>query len=164
MNPVLPYNGTEGYVATTASEARARSDARSGRAGRRQEAILAYLDGIGEAGATWGEVGSALALHHGQVSAALSVLHNAGKVFQLKRVKNRAHPYVHAKYQELYPVEQRQDEPARTKAGKLNSRIGQAMLWIEAAEAELDAGTPESLGLVSEYLAIAKLRLEGWDA
>lgn len=159
FSPVLPYGGTEGFVGTPASQSRAEREARTGKAGERQQAVLAYLEEAGAGGATWGEVGAALSLHHGQVSASLSVLHAAGMVFQLQEKRFRAHPYVHHSFSGCYEPSERRDAPSRTKAGELAERSELAMAWLALAEDFWD-----DADLLKEVIVNARKALEGNDA
>ena len=131
----LPYLGTEGYVTRPASIARAQREALDGTVTERQSRILAYLNDKPE-GAIWAEVGEALGLHHGQVSASLSVLHQAGEVFQLRHTINRSHPYIHKRFRYIYIANERYDEPTRTSAKLLRGRIDLAISWLEASDCE----------------------------
>lgn len=131
----LPYLGTEGYVTRPASIARAQREALDGTVTERQARILDYLQDKPE-GAVWVEVGEALGLHHGQVSASLSVLHQAGELFQLRHTINRSHPYVHKRFRYLYIANERYDEPTRTNARLLRGRIDLAISWLEASDAD----------------------------
>ena len=133
MNAELPYAGTEGYVARPASMERARHNARDGTAADRQEQVLELLLSRRERGATWIEAGEALRLHHGQVSSTLSVLHQAGKVFQLREKRGRSHPYVHSEYRYIYVASERYDEPTRTNAKLLKERNEEAATYLEVA-------------------------------
>jgi len=83
-HPSLPYNGKSGHVARSkTSTARALHEDATGVTGKRQIAILEALE-TAEFGKTWSELGNDLNLHHGQISGALSVLHNAVSVRSLK--------------------------------------------------------------------------------
>jgi len=136
--PLLPYQGTEGFVERPASEARARENARNGVSRQRQKQVLEALDHM-PTGAIWTVLGHALQLHHGQVSSTLSVLHQAGEVFQLRRIVERCHPYVHSKYRHMYREDERYDFPTRTNATILKQRSGVAMANLNLAIGLLDA-------------------------
>lgn len=138
MTPELPYAGTEGYVARPASEERARRNATDGTAQDRQQQVLAHLASHRD-GLTWAEVGKDLGLHHGQVSGTLSVLHKSGQVFQLRNTRSRSHPYVHANHRNLYLASERYDEPTRTTAGQLQSRLDEAIPLLVVALEEIEA-------------------------
>lgn len=130
--PHLPYQGTEGFVARPASQERAEENARSGVSRDRQRQVLAALDSM-PTGAIWTVLGHALQLHHGQVSSTLSVLHRAGEVFQLRRMVERSHPYVHAKYRYLYLESERYDFPVRTNASTMRKRAAVASAELATA-------------------------------
>lgn len=128
----LPYVGTEGFVRRPASEDRARENAANGVASERQLRVLAWLEPVSR-GMTWIELGEALHLHHGQVSATLSVLHQAGKVFQLREKRGRSHPYVHTMWRYLYVASERYDEPTKTNAKVLRERNEDAEALLDSA-------------------------------
>lgn len=136
MTTELPYAGTEGFVGRPASAERARRNAQDGTSNDRQHRVLRYLEEH-PGGLTWVELGEVLRLHHGQVSSTLSVLHQAGKVFQLRLKRGRSHPYVHAQHRYLYIADERYDQPTRTNASLLQSRIDTAEAVLEVA---LDQG------------------------
>lgn len=123
----LPYNGTEGYVESPASKERAVREAKEGIAGNRQQVILCLVEEAGMHGLTWGEVQKKLPeLHHGQISASLSVLHKAGDLFQLKPKRGRSHPYVHHSYLFQWAEHLRLDTPSRIKRNVDRDRIAKA--------------------------------------
>ena len=153
----LPYLGTEGFVRRPASEDRARENAASGVSSERQQRVLAALEPWMK-GQTWIEVGEALRLHHGQVSATLSVLHQAGQVFQLREKRGRSHPYVHAKWRHLYVASERYDEPTRTNAKLLRERNEDAEALLDSALAGWFGEPDVARSLV--VLALAALRGE----
>jgi len=128
----LPYAGTEGFVGRPASAERARRNAQDGTSHDRQHKVLRYLEEH-PGGLTWVELGEVLRLHHGQVSSTLSVLHQAGKVFQLRLKRGRSHPYVHAQHRYLYIADERYDQPTRTNASMLQERIDMAEAVLEVA-------------------------------
>lgn len=121
--PFLPYDGTGGHAGSEASRLRAETEAEDGTLADRQAIILDYLDKTGASGATWAAAGQALSLHHGQVSGALSNLHQAGAIFMLKKRHNRSHPYVHVKYRSFYTDAEVHDSPKTTKAGQRRARL-----------------------------------------
>lgn len=118
----LTYAGTAGAVNQPASAQRAKREATNGAATERARLILAHLADK-PSGMTWKELGSALGLHHGQISGALSNLHRSGHVFMLDKQRNKCHPYCHANWRINYKPEERIDEPAQTKAGKRNADV-----------------------------------------
>lgn len=132
--PVLPYRGTEGFVKRDASLIRAVDDARSGKAHERQRLILSIIRESGSFGRTWKEVNEVLpTLHHGQISATLSVLHKAGLLFQRTTKRDKSHPYVASEFRGLFSPEERYDNPTRTTAGDLRKILMAARAEIEAS-------------------------------
>lgn len=115
--PFAPYRGTGGYAGTDTSRERAESEIDDGTLAVRQQKILDALDEQGAGGATWATLGRILSLHHGQISGALSNLHQAGLVFMLRKRHNRSHPYVHLNYRGMYTDDEVHDSPKQTKAG-----------------------------------------------
>lgn len=133
---ILPYNGTEGYVSgSDTSRARAIDDVASGKTTYRQKVVLDALHQYPH-GLTWKELGLMLGLHHGQVSATLSVLHKAGKVFSLRTKVNGSHPYVSKEWVNMHDPSQIILEPSKTLSGKKRTAL-QAVLEA-AREADLD--------------------------
>lgn len=123
----LPYNGTEGYVDSPASKERAVREAKEGVAGNRQQLILELVKEAGMHGLTWGEVQRQLPeLHHGQISASLSVLHKGGDLFQLRPKRERSHPYVHHSFLFMWADHLRLDTPSRIKRNVDRDRIAKA--------------------------------------
>lgn len=114
---LLPYAGTAGFVTQPASALRAQREASTGEATARARAVLAHLEANPD-GLTWKQLGTAMNLHHGQISGALSNLHKAGAVFMLNKQRDRCHPYCHAKWRINYTAEQRIDEPVKTKGSQ----------------------------------------------
>lgn len=90
----LPYDGTEGYSGSETSKERAKREAESGTASKRQKQILDYLKECRSAGAIWSEVGAEIGVGHGTSSGTLSVLHKAGKVARLAQRRHRCEVYV----------------------------------------------------------------------
>lgn len=130
--PITPYNGLSGHVgASSTSKARAVSEDRSGTTSHRQRQILGVLEGA-PYGFTWNELGDELGLHHGQVSGALSVLHSAGLVFQLKKTRANCHLYVHADHRKKYTEAERIDTPVKTKSAQQTEALGQLLLAVDA--------------------------------
>ena len=96
--PILPYGGTTGGTGSDASVARANREARDGIATRRQHEVIDALMDSGRRGATWAELADRLGYHHGQVSAPLSVLHQAGVIQRLAERRGRSSVYVMPEY------------------------------------------------------------------
>lgn len=125
--PVLPYQGTSGHVAQSdTSTDRAVREDESGTTTARQSAVLSQLADL-ESGATWRALGSTLNLHHGQISGALSMLHKAGHVFMLKEKRHGCHPYVHARWRDLYGPDERIDVPAQTASATRRRQLGELL-------------------------------------
>lgn len=150
--PFTPYTGTGGHAGSEASRERAETEANDGTLADRQQRIMDYLAEVGAGGATWVSVGQALALHHGQVSGALSNLHAGGAVFMLRKRNNRSHPYVHAKYRGFYQDSEVHDSPKTTKAGQRRLRLE-----------ELVQVCREGMGGGMDYARIASI-IEALDA
>jgi len=113
--PQLIYGGRSGAVTESdTSLERAEIEDEAGITQLRAEAVLEQLK-LRKDGMTWFEVAALLKLHHGQASGCLSVLHKNGEVFALRTKRRRCHPYVHARYRELYSDGERLDTPVRTK-------------------------------------------------
>jgi len=106
-----PYVG-----ASDTSRARANHEDLTGTTSRRRRQILELVADSGLDGMTWAELADATGLHHGQVSGALSKLHEMAHVFQLKATRNGCHPYVYTDYRETFNDDERNDEPVKTRA------------------------------------------------
>lgn len=112
--PVLPYAGTEGFVSgSETSRERAIMDATNGTASRRQQVVLDLLERAPN-GMTWKELGDRLGLHHGKISATLSVLHGAGKIAALKTKRANCHPYLAMRYANQFHPSMVIWEPSKT--------------------------------------------------
>lgn len=91
---VLPFKGTSGWAGSKASQDRQMMLDTSGETGKRQAMVLSELQDAGTHGATWRDIALALELHHGQASAALSVLHREGIIARLEQRRNKCSIYV----------------------------------------------------------------------
>lgn len=91
---VLPFNGTSGWAGSTASQERQMFIDESGETTKRQQAVINELRSAGAYGAIWRDIALALGLHHGQASAALSVLHREGVIARLNEKRNKCSIYV----------------------------------------------------------------------
>jgi len=130
-HPSLPYNGKSGHVAASkTSTARALYEDASGVTGKRQIAILEALE-TAEFGKTWSELGNDLNLHHGQISGALSVLHNAGRVFALRRERNKSQIYYHCKYRTSFGDYERLDFPVKTAHAQTTDALDALLLAVD---------------------------------
>jgi DNA-binding transcriptional regulator GbsR (MarR family) len=65
---------------------------------------------------TWAELADATGLHHGQVSGALSKLHEMGFIFQRRDNRNGSHPYCHSDYRHEFDDNEVNDEPVKTRS------------------------------------------------
>jgi hypothetical protein len=131
-HPSLPYNGKSGHVAKSkTSTARALHEDATGVTGKRQLEILNALEAASSHGYTWTELGDELNLHHGQVSGALSVLHNAGRVFALRRERNNSQIYYHCKYRDLFHESARLDYPVKTANAKSTDALNALLLAVD---------------------------------
>jgi hypothetical protein len=70
----------------------------------------------GPYGMTWAELAEVTGLHHGQVSGALSKLHEMGRLFQRRDTRNGSHPYVHSDYRHEFDDNEVNDEPVKTRS------------------------------------------------
>lgn len=105
------------YVAgSDTSRARALSEDASGTTTRRRQQISDLVRSEYTYGMTWAELAKRTGLHHGQISGALSKLHEMGFVFQVKAARNGSHPYVHADFRNEYNDWEVNDQPAKTRA------------------------------------------------
>ena len=91
---VLPFKGTSGWAGSKASQDRQMMLDTTGETGKRQAMVLSELQDAGTHGATWRDIALALELHHGQASAALSVLHREGIIARLEQRRNKCSIYV----------------------------------------------------------------------
>lgn len=91
---ILPFKGTSGWAGSKASQDRQMMLDTSGETGKRQAMVLSELQDAGTHGATWRDIALALELHHGQASAALSVLHREGIIARLEQRRNKCSIYV----------------------------------------------------------------------
>ncbi|CAB4134773.1 hypothetical protein UFOVP1226_33 [uncultured Caudovirales phage] len=119
---LMPYAGTAGFVDQPASKERAKRETANGKAIKRARQIL-HLLSLNPEGLTYQQVGDLLNLHHGQSSGALSILHQNGVVFMLRKKINRCHVYVHSNQRYKYQDAERIDEPASTVAGRKRKEL-----------------------------------------
>lgn len=119
---LMPYAGTAGFVEQPASKERAKRETANGKATKRARQIL-HLLSLNPEGLTYQQVGDLLNLHHGQSSGALSILHQNGVVFMLRKKINRCHVYVHSNQRYKYQEVERIDEPASTVAGRKRKEL-----------------------------------------
>lgn len=91
---VLPFKGTSGWAGSEASKQRQMMLDETGETGKRQQAVMRELRNAGTYGAIWRDIALALDIHHGQASAALSVLHREGLIARLDEKRNKCSVYV----------------------------------------------------------------------
>lgn len=103
--PVLPYAGTSGWSGSDGSRERAEREDGDGTTKDRQDAVLAALHAEGRYGVTWRDMAAREGWHHGQASAALSVLHKDGVIARLAERRDRCHIYVLPKHVDGRDVE-----------------------------------------------------------
>ena len=121
-----PYVG-----ASDTSRARANSEDLAGITTKRRQQISDLVRSEYTYGMTWAEIAKRTGLHHGQVSGALSKLHEMGFVFQRRDSRNGCHPYVHADFRDQFKDVEVNDKPVKTRGTVLR----------EAYEALEDAAT-----------------------
>jgi hypothetical protein len=95
---ILPFNGTSGWAGSKASQERQMMLDETGETGKRQKAVLRELRNAGTHGAIWRDIALALGIHHGQASAALSVLHREGVIARLDEKRAKCSIYVLPEY------------------------------------------------------------------
>lgn len=105
-----PYVG-----ASDTSRARAVNEDLAGTTTRRRQQVADLVRAEYTHGMTWAEVAKRTGLHHGQVSGALSKLHEMGRLFQVRETRNGSHPYVHADFRNEYRDDEVNDEPVKTR-------------------------------------------------
>lgn len=130
--PLFAYGRTAGFVNQPASRERAQRESGNGTASLRAQLVLRYLENAPE-GMTWRELGTALNLHHGQISGALSNLHRTGQVFMLRAQRNRCHPYCHNRFRDSYNESERIDEPTQTRAKQRQTDLENLLTQVMAA-------------------------------
>lgn len=119
MNNELPAP----YVgASDTSRARAIREDLAGTTSKRRQQITDIIAHRGPYGATWAELAEITGLHHGQVSGALSKLHEMGKIFQHKKTRNGCHPYSHIDYRHEFTDDEVNDEPVKTRSTALREQ------------------------------------------
>lgn len=107
------------YVAESdTSRARAQFEDATGRTSIRQTAILGIVAASKWQGVTWAEVAEQTGYHHGQVSGALSKLHENGLVFQIRATRNGCHPYAYFQFRDMFHDDDVNDAPVKTRASR----------------------------------------------
>jgi DNA-binding transcriptional regulator GbsR (MarR family) len=105
---------------------------------------------------TWAELANATGLHHGQVSGALSKLHEMGFIFQRRDTRNGCHPYVHSDYRHNFLNEEVNDEPVKTRSTALR----EAYEELETAAHNLCYGQASNAAAKWDALRTALKKLE----
>jgi hypothetical protein len=145
------------YVAASdTSRARAQREDANGTTRERRRHLLDLLTEAGTTGATWKELADLTGLHHGQVSGALSKLHENGDVFQLVATRNGCHPYLIAALRDDFYEYERNDEPVKTRS---NARVA-ALEAVAAAAYALCYTQSKNAGDKWNDLRIALAKVE----
>lgn len=145
------------YVAASdTSRARAAREDNNGTTRQRRHLIIELVAETGTTGATWHEIAELTGLHHGQVSGALSKLHENGDVFQLKTTRNGCHPYIVAAYRDDFYDYERNDEPVKTRS---NARLT-ALEDVAAAAWALCYSQSKNAGEKWDALRVALAKAE----
>jgi hypothetical protein len=92
--PILPYAGTSGWSGSDTSKERAITNDKNGTTSKRQLYARNLVWASEYEGLTWKELSEITGWHHGTASGVLSVLDKAGKIFRLKKTRNRCAIYV----------------------------------------------------------------------
>ena len=95
---LTPYAGTSGWSGSDASRERVEREDSNGTTSERQRRTLGYVQTMGYEGLTVADLRDLTNWHHGQASAALSVLHKEGKVERLAEKRDRCQVYVLPEY------------------------------------------------------------------
>lgn len=136
--PLFNWIETDGYVNRPASRERAIREASDGTRNARHRKVMKHLEWYGVGGATWKELGDELHLHHGQISGALSKLHEKGEVFTLREKRDRCHPYVHKTFRKHFLDEEVYDEPAKTASQRKTDLLDEVSTALRTAIANQD--------------------------
>lgn len=124
----LPYAGTSGWTSSQASYDRVINEDSSGVTNKRQKDALHHLSLARHAGLTWRELATTLNLHHGQVSAVLSVLHKTGQIARLSDRRNRCSVYVLPNFIEDRTTENHGNVKVNRKIQAINDLVFK--LWV----------------------------------
>lgn len=145
------------YVAASdTSKARALREDADGTTARRRLQLIQLVEETGVVGATWKELADITGLHHGQVSATLSRLHENGHVFQLVATRNGCHPYVTDTYRDDFYDYERNDEPVKTRK---NARVA-ALEEVAKAAYDLCYSQSANAGQKWDALRVALAKVE----
>lgn len=151
---LFAYGNTAGFVSPGASRERAVEEARTGVFTKRARQILDLLERHPE-GLTWKELGTALGLHHGQISGALSNLHRREMVFMVAKQRDKCHPYCHVKFRDRWGLLDRIDHPS-TSAANVARRIEKELIEHLLTDARLT-----DVDLQTEYLVNRLKQMRG---
>lgn len=146
-----PYVG-----ASDTSRARAVREDLAGVTSKRRRQIVDLVKDGGLLGMTWAELADATGLHHGQVSGALSKLHEMGFIFQRRDTRNGCHAYVHGDYRDEFNNDDVNDEPVKTRSTVLR----EAYEELETAAHNLCYGQASNAAAKWDALRIALKKLE----
>lgn len=146
-----PYVG-----ASDTSRARAVREDLAGTTTKRRQQITDIIAHRGPYGATWAELAEITGLHHGQVSGALSKLHEMGRIFQVRATRSGCHPYAHADFRHNFLDEEVNDEPVKTRSTALR----EAYEELEHAAHNLCYGQASNAAAKWGALRIALKKLE----
>jgi hypothetical protein len=111
--PDTPDLFTSGWSGTDTSHERALRDDASGKTMHRQQEVLRLLDHAQRDGVTVLDIRTQTTMHHGSASAALSNLHQAGKIARLTERRDRCSIYVLPQW-----VQGRETSPFRVRPVK----------------------------------------------
>ena len=146
-----PYVG-----ASDTSRARAINEDLAGTTTKRRKQISDIVRAEFTQGMTWAELADATGLHHGQVSGALSKLHEMGRLFQRRDTRNGCHPYVHADFRGQFDDNEVNDEPVKTRSTVLREAYEQ----LETAAHNLCYGQASNAAAKWDALRTALKKLE----
>ncbi len=141
----LAYGESAGYVQRASSKERAVREVKDGTLSKRQQLLLVFLNSAGTNGLTWHELANITGLHHGQVSGALSNLHNAGMVFMLRTQRNKCHPYVYKEFRNNFTNAETHDEPVRTRNGRRLALLSELLEVCRTGDAQAIATTVKKI-------------------
>lgn len=146
-----PYVG-----ASDTSRARAVREDLAGTTTKRRQQITDIIAHRGPYGATWAELAEITGLHHGQVSGALSKLHEMGRIFQVRATRNGCHPYAHIDFRHEFAGDEVNDEPVKTRSTALR----EAYEELETAAHNLCYGQASNAAAKWGAVRIALKKLE----
>jgi len=147
-----------GFVNRPASRDRAEHESRSGIWSNRKALILSEIMKAGSRGLTWRDVWKIFPnLHHGQISGALSKLHQEGRIFALRSKRDdRCHPYIDVSFQHFFDVRDRFDHPIKTQTSR-DAEIGRAVREMFAKHLHLGAECKRDYFLCLDQIRLDRL-------